>query len=92
MDLDRYFSKTRGDIINTLHKETVNRSIRFQATTWIRFIKDQEYIDLTFNSRMTLVYNLNDIDEIVGSMIGHMAQQVENPALTDSKFAFDKVM
>ena len=41
---------------------------------------------------MTPVYNLNDIGEIVGSMIKHMSQQVENPALRDSKFVFDRVM
>ena len=41
---------------------------------------------------MAPVYNLNDIGEIVGSMIEHMSQQVENPALRDSKFVFDRVM
>ena len=41
---------------------------------------------------MTPVYNLNDIGEIVGSMIEHMSQQAENPALRDSKFVFDRVM
>ena len=51
-----------------------------------------EYVDLAFNSRMTPVYNLNDIDNIVRSMIDHMAQQVENPALRDGKFVFDSVM
>ena len=55
-------------------------------------MKDNEYIDLAFNSRMTPVYILNDIDGIVRSMIDHMAQQVENPALRDSKFTFDSVI
>ena len=41
---------------------------------------------------MTPVYNLNDIGEIVESMITHMSQQVENPALRVSKFVFDRVM
>ena len=41
---------------------------------------------------MTPVYNLNDIDNIVRSMIEHMAQQVENPVLRDSKFVFEMVM
>ena len=88
MDLDTYFSKTRSIVLDLLRKE----SVRSQTTTWIRFIKDDEQVDLAFNSRMTPVYNLNDIDEVVGSMITHMSQQVENPALRDSKFVFDRVM
>ena len=55
-------------------------------------MKDNEYVKLAFNSRMTPVYALNDIDDIVRSMINHMAQQVENPALRDSKFVFDSVI
>ena len=48
--------------------------------------------NLAFNSRMTPVYMLNDIESIVQSMINHMTQQVENPALRDSKFVFDSIM
>ena len=79
--------------IGLLRRESTHRAVRSQTTTWIRFIKDQvEHIDLAFNSRMTPVYNLNDIGEIVGSVIEHMSQQVENPALRDSNFVFDRVM
>ena len=92
MDLDTFFSKTRDSILVTLRRETAHRAIRSQTTTWIRFMKGSEYVDPAFNSRMTPVYNLNDIDDIVRSMIGHMAQQVENPALRDSKFVFDLVI
>ena len=55
-------------------------------------MKGTEYADPAFNSRMTPVYKLNDIDNIVRSMIEHMAQQVENPALRDSKFVFDSII
>ena len=55
-------------------------------------MKGSEYVNLAFNSRMIPVYNLNDIDNIVRSMIEHMAQQVENPALRDSKFVFDSII
>ena len=55
-------------------------------------MKGDEYVSLAFNSRMTPVYMLNDIESIVQSMINHMAQQVENPALRDRKFAFDSIM
>ena len=93
MDLPTFFSKTRGSILELLRRESTCRVVHSQTTTWIRFIKDQvEHIDLASNSRMTPVYNLNDTGEIVGSMIEHMSQQVENPALRDSKFVFDRVM
>ena len=92
MDLPTFFSKTRDSILSILRRESARRAIRSQTTTWIRFMKGSEYVDLAFNSRMTPVYNVNDIDNIVRSMIDHMAQQVENPALRDSKFVFDGII
>ena len=41
---------------------------------------------------MLAVYNLSDLGEIVSEMINHMQQQIENPALRDSKFVFDGVV
>ena len=38
------------------------------------------------------IYNLSNMNEIVNEMIAHMKQQIENPALLDSKFVFDKVL
>ena len=92
MDLPTFFSKIRSSISNVLRKETAQRSIRSQTTTWIRFMKEDDYVNLAFNSLMTPVYMLSDIDSIVQSMINHMSQQVENPALRDSKFTFDKIL
>ena len=51
-----------------------------------------EQVSLAFNSRMMTVYSLNDKNEIVTAMIEHMAQQIENPALRNSKFVFDRVL
>ena len=51
-----------------------------------------EMVNLAFNSRMMTVYNLNDKNEIVTVMIEHMAQQIENPALRNSTFLFDRVL
>ena len=47
---------------------------------------------MAFNSRMMTVYNLNDKDEIATAMTEHMAQQIENPALRNSKFVFDRIL
>ena len=51
-----------------------------------------EQVSLAFNSRMMTVYSLNNKNEIVTAMIEHIAQQIENPALRNSKFVFDRVL
>ena len=92
MDVPTFFSKIRASIGNVLRKETSQRSIRCQTTTWLRFIKDNEYVDKAFNSRMTPVYMLSEMDTIVQEMVSHMAQQVDNPRLRDSKFTLDRIL
>ena len=93
MDVETYFARTRKFLIDLLNKETMNRAVRSQATTWMRFVRDEvEQVSLAFNSRMMTVYNLNDKSEIVTAMIEHMAQQIENPALRNSKLVFDRVL
>ena len=62
-------------------------------TTWIRFRKDKELVELAFNSRMAFtIYSLSDLNEIVNEMIAHMRGQIENPALLNSRFIFDEVL
>ena len=93
MDVGTFFARTRKFLIDLLSRETINRAVRSQATTWIRFVKDEvKQVELAFNSRMLAVYNLSDMDEIVSAMIEHMKQQIENPALRDGKFVFDGVI
>ena len=38
------------------------------------------------------VYNLSDLNEIVDEMINHMKEQIENPALLNSRFVFNEVL
>ena len=52
----------------------------------------REMVELAFNSRMLNVYNLSDMNQIVNEMITHMKQQIENPALLDSRFVFGEVL
>ena len=73
-------------------KESRTGAVRSQATTWIRFGKDREKVELALNSRMLNIYNLSNMSEIVNGMIAHMKQRIENPALSDSKFGFNKVI
>ena len=93
MDVETFFARTRKFLIDLLNKETMNRAVRSQATTWLRFVRDEvEQVSLAFNSRMMTVYSLNDKNEIVTAMIEHMVQQIENPALRNSKCVFDRVL
>ena len=61
-------------------------------TIWIRFIKDDDRVELAFNSRMTNVHLASDLEQIVDEMVGHMETQIENPALLNSRFRFDDVL
>ena len=79
-------------LVDLIDKETIREAVRTQATTWIKFRKGNETIDLAFNSRMLAAYGLNDIDELVNRMIAHMLEQIKNPALRDSGFVFDEVI
>ena len=93
VDVDTFFARTKRFLMDLLSRETMSRAVRSQATTWIRFVKDEvEQVELAFNSRMLAVYNLSDMDETVSAMIEHMYQQIENPALSDNKFVFDGVI
>ena len=79
--------------MDLLSRETMSRAVRSQATTWIRFVKDElEQVELAFNSRMLAVYNLSDMGEIASEMLKHVEQQIENPALRNSNFVFDGVI
>ena len=93
MDVETFFNRTRNYIKNLIIKETKGRAARTQAITWIRFTRDDvETVHLAFNSRMMTVYDLNDKGEIVNAMLEHRAQKIENPALRNSKFVFDRIL
>ena len=54
MDVDTFFARTRKFLMDLLSRETTGRAVRSQATTWIRFVKDEvEQVKLAFNSRMS---------------------------------------
>ena len=46
--------------------------MRVQTTTWIRLIKEDDRVELAFNSRMRNVHQGSDSDQIVDEMIAHM--------------------
>ena len=46
-------------------------------TTWIRFVKDDDQVELAFNSRMTNVHQGSDLEQIVDEMITHMKTQIK---------------
>ena len=53
MDPETFFARIREGLIEAIKRELgSHNSARVQTTTWIRFIKDNERIELAFNSRM----------------------------------------
>ena len=51
-DPDTFFRIIRNLLIDMLRKESRTGAVRSQMTTWIRFRKGDELIELAFNSRM----------------------------------------
>ena len=93
MDPETFFRKIREGLIEKIKQELGSRnSARVQTTTWIRFTKDNERIELAFNSRMMNLHRGSDLDQIVDEMFAHMMTQIENPALLNSRFVFDEVL
>ena len=92
MDPDTFFSRVKRFLIDLLKKESRTGAITTQTMTWIRFRKDGELVELAFNSRMVNISNLSNMNEIVNEMIARMKQQIENPALSNSRFVFDEVL
>ena len=92
MDPDTYFNRIKSQLIVTLKKESKGRSVKVQTMASIRFKQDEELVELAFNSRMTDVHNLSEVEEIADEMISHTKEQVENPGLLNSRFVFDEVL
>ena len=93
MDVETFFNFIRGELISLITRELTDlNSARVQMTKWIRFIKDDDRVELAFNSRMTNVHRGSNLDQIADEMIAHMKTQIENPALLNSRFRFDAVL
>ena len=105
VDVETFFHKIRGDLIDLIKRELNDlNSARVQTTRWIRFVRDdevpegprlaepQERVEKAFNSLMTSVYRGSDLEQIVHGMIDNMKFQIENPALLNSRFVFDEVL
>ena len=93
MDVDTFFSRIREGLIDLIKRELTDlNSVRVQTTTWIRFVKDDDQVELAFNSRMTNMHQGSDLDKLTNGMIAHMMTQIENPALLNSRFRFDEVL
>ena len=103
MDVESSLKETRGSVINLITKELQHFDLaKVQMTTWIQFKIEVEGEDgsvikvdevrKAFNSRMMEVFQGSDLGEIIEKMFAHMQTQVENPALANSRFVFDRVL
>ena len=93
MDIETFFGQTRGKLIELIERELkTHNSMQIQMPMWIRFARDEDRVELAFNSRMTSVYRASDLNQIVDGMIAHMMTQIENPALLNSRLRFDEIL
>ena len=73
MDVETFFNHIRGELISFITRELTDmNSARVQMTTWIRCIKDNDQVELAFNSRMMDVHQGSDLDALIDGMIAHM--------------------
>ena len=103
MDVDTFFDRIRQNLIDLMNRELRDLgSARVQTTAWIRFIQALEddfenvigadRVEKAFNSRMMEIFQGSDLNEIIDEMLTHMKTQIENPALTNSRFMFDEIL
>ena len=101
MDVETFLKETRGSVANFITKQLQDLdSAKVQTTTWIQFevkVEDGSIIIVDtvrklFNSWMMEVFQGSDFGEITKKMFAHMKMQVENPALTNSRYVFDRVL
>ena len=93
MDYSAFFGQIREGLIDLIKRELNDLNLaRVQTIVWIRFTKDDDRVELVFNSRMMNVDRAGNIDQIVDEMVGHMETQIENPALLNSRFRFDELL
>ena len=103
MNVDSFFDRIRQNLIGLMNRELTDLgSARVQTTTWIRFIQALEddfgniigadSVGKPFNSKMTEINQGSNLEEIIDEMLAHMKTQIENPALTNSRFVFDEVL
>ena len=87
-DPDTFLNRIRRFLIDLLKRESRIGAVRAQTMTWIRFKKDDELVELAVNGRMTNVYNLSDLDEIVSEMIKTHERTNRKPSSENMYWAF----
>jgi len=99
MDVNIFWDKLKSKLIKLVNEQLEHlNSLKIQTTMWIKFTKEiaesNEKIDVdkAFNSRMTQVFQGNNLDEILEDMFSHMKTQIEHPALPRSGFTIDKIL
>ena len=99
MDVETFFSQTRGELISLITRELTDlNSARVQTIAWIRFVQEfddvveNDIVELAFNSRLKNLYRGSNSDALVDGMITHMKAQIENAALLSSRFRFNAVL
>ena len=93
MDPGTFLDKVKKFLVKLMLGVTRATAVQLQSTIWIRFTENGvKIVDLAFNSRMLSIYNKSNMDGIAGQIVTHMLNQIENPALVNSRFVFKEVL
>ena len=101
--METFLKEPTGFVTNLITKEHQDLdSVKVQTDAWIQFKVEVEGKDGSinkvnevrklFNRWMMEVFQGSDLGEIIEEMFVHMKTQVENPALANSRFVFDRVL
>ena len=103
MDVETFLKETRGSVANLITKELQDLdTAKVQTTAWIRFKVEMDdgdgnviridMVDKTFNSRMMEVFQGSNWNEVIDEMFAYMRTQIENLALANNRFMFNRVL
>ena len=103
MDVETFLKETRGSVANLPTKDLQDLdTVKVQTTAWIRFKVEVDdggrnviridTVDKLFNSRMTEVFQGSNWNEVIDEMFAYMRTQIENLALVNNRFMFDRVL
>ena len=101
--METFLKKNRGSVAHLITKELQDLdSAKVHATAWILFkievegedgsIVKVDEVKKAFNSQMMEVFQGSNLGEIIEEMFAHMKTKVENPALANNRFVFDRVL
>ena len=103
MNMETFFGDIREDVANLVAKEVQDLDLmKVQMTAWVRFkvgVEDGDgdvvrvnTVDKVFNKWDKGSIPGSNLGKIIEKMFAHMRMQVENRAMVNSRFVFNRVL